>query len=263
MKKSALILLTLFFIISCKTTVIKDKKTQGNILFKKLLSDSTKVESAYISGLLKITGVKDIPPAFIKFESQTVFNEKKSIFKIKVLNKVSMDILIEKNEVYIINNINKEFVKLSVEKADMSGVVGINFNPIDLSYFFLGLMPNSDTMEMTDFNIIKNQYAMDITDNISKYMITLNKNFEFTNVKIINQFYDPVTLESITYADYDEGGNKPKYITFSQQDKKVKMFFILNSNKKNYIKDDIFNYNFLNDYKIVTAFEDLKLNIKN
>ncbi|MBN2544397.1 MAG: hypothetical protein JXB50_01285 [Spirochaetes bacterium] len=263
MKKFVLLFSVLLMIVSCKTTIIKDKKTQGNILFKKLLSDSVKVESAYISGLLKITGVKDIPSAFIKFESQTLFNEKKSIFKIKVLNKVSMDIFIDKTDVYIINNINKQFVKISVEKADLSSITGMNFNLIDLSYFFLGFMPNSDTMEMTDFNVVKNQYIMKITDNISKYIISLNKNIEFINVKIENQYYDTITLESIIYAIYDDGTSKPKYITFSQEEKKVKIFFILNGNKMNYIKEGIFNYDFFNDYKIVNTFDELKPNLKN
>jgi len=270
--KKAFILILLVFLTGCTTLKIKDKETFGQVLYKNLKKKSLKVEKAVISGMFKINGVPEIPSIFMEFKLLTVFNEKTVSFRIRALNKNLIDIFIDKNNVYIINNIDKKYFKTDIEKIDFTKVTGINFNPFDVSYLFLGIIPSNDKMEYINFTRDKNEYIMEISDNISKYILNLNKKELLTKVKIMNQYFDTIILDSIRYRENGNGGfDIPHMFVFSSENSKNKISFIinksvLNNGESNFIdiKNIILNYQFtdkVDDIKLDA--EKIKNQIKN
>jgi hypothetical protein len=233
-KKTFFLLITLLFLSSCATLKTKDQETFGNVLYKNLKKKSEKVSDAYITGMFKISGINEIPPVFMEFQLTSRYAENYVFFRIRILNKNVIDIVINKNDVYIVNNVEKKYYKTDIEKIDFSKVIGINFNPLDVSYFFLGLIPNNDKMELINFKKNKNNFTLNISDSASKYTIDVNNREAITKVKIFNQYFDTLILESITYReDIETGMYVPNMFNFSSENKKIKISFIINRIKLN------------------------------
>jgi hypothetical protein len=251
-----------FTIIGCTTLKIKDKETYSKVLYKNLVKKSSKINDAYITGLFKISGIEEIPSIFMEFQLSCVFPEKQVTFRIRVLNNNLIDIFINKNDVYIINNIEKNYYKTDIEKIDFSKVTGINFNPLDVSYFFLGVIPNNDKMELINFISEKNDNILEISDSNCKYTINLNQKELITKVKVKNQYFDPLILESIKYKDNNMTGlTVPNMFVFSSEDKKTKISFIINKAKINQSVKSIINVNdIIAGYKSTNNPEDIKIN---
>lgn len=238
---------------------MKDKKLEGNIIFKRLSNEAKTLKSTYITGVFKVTGNSEIPPAFIKFESQTDFENKINIFKVKVLSKIALDIFIDNKTVYFINHINKRYLKLEIEKIDTSLITGVNFDPGALSYIFSGSIPYSENMDLINLKTVKNSYQMLISDNENKYELTLNKKLQILTVKITSQLYDSISLDGIRYGTYEDNAILPKQLNFSHEASNIKISFILNNIKKNYKNEELFNKTFLSTYKEVSSIEDLDI----
>lgn len=263
MKKIIPCIFIIFILNACATILVKNKGTFGKIFFKNLKNKSKNINNAYISGMFKINGVEDIPSTYLKFETYCFFNEKKVFFRIYFINTVITDIIINNTDAILVNHIDKEYVEYNLEQVDFSKFTGANFNPLDLSYFFLGSIPYSENMELIDFKWDKKEYIMDITDNISKYILYLNKDEKITKVQIYNQYFDNLILDSITYKEKSKDKEKIPYkFDFSTENKKIKISFVLKDILFEPSKDDLTKFKIPNDYKKVSSIDKIKLDFK-
>ncbi len=213
--------------------------------------------------MFRVSGVEDIPSAFLKFESYCFFKEKKVYFRVFFINNLLIDIIIDKNNVLFINHIGKEYVEYNIEQVDFSKFTGANFNPLDISYFFLGSIPYSENMEVIDFKLDKNEYIMVITDNISKYTIHLNSKEEINKVEIFNQYFDNLFLDSITYKESKKENEKIPYkFDFLTENRDIKIQFILNEITNELSQFELSKYAIPNDYKKVSSIEKIKIDFK-
>ena len=254
----------MFFILSCTTfgkNEIKDKETYGKILFKSLKKKSSALDKAYISGMFKVSGVETIPSIYLKFEQISLFKEKSVSFRIISFNKPIIDILLTAEEAIVINHTNNEYVKLNIEQVDISKITGINFSPLDLSYLFLGNIPYSDSMELMKFDLDKKGFRiMDITDNVSKYTLNFNNNNQIVSVKIFNQFFDNLVLDSIKYKD--DKKDFPYMFNFSNSNSTIKISFVLKNISLLTTKNKFININKLKDYTELSSLDKINIKIK-
>ena len=263
LKKRIFIFLSITLILfACKTIRVRDKETTGNVLFKTLLKKSEKINDVYISGLFKINGVKELPPIYLQFESQGKLKEKAISFRILSFKTPIIDISLNQNDVLFINHAGEEFVNLDIEQIDFSKFTGISFNPLDLSYFFLGTIPYSESMELMDFKWTKKEYIIDISDNVSKYTIHLNSKEELGSIKIFNQYFDALFLESIKYKKNNDGINMPYMLVFSSEDKKIQISFIINKILLDPLEKSLIDLDILNKYKEVSTLEKMQMKFK-
>nr|HPO51102.1 hypothetical protein [Spirochaetota bacterium] len=163
MKKIILFILVLFLITGCKTTQKVDKETEGKILFKNLVKSSESLSDIYVSGLFRLSGVKEIPAAFINFESSGNFKNKNISFKISFLRKPLIQIRVAGEDITFINHSGKQYIKLKYENIDFSKFIGINFNPLEISYFFVGKIPYSSDIQLMSCNFTKNGTLLELT----------------------------------------------------------------------------------------------------
>jgi len=263
MKRIITLLFFIFILIlSCKFIKVKDKEIAGNVLFKNLLKKSEKIDQALISGNFKILGSEKIPPIYLKFDSECCFKKKSVFFRISSLNKKILDIYRDQDEITIINHIGKQYIKLNIERIDLSNIVGINFNPIDISYIFLGLIPYSDNMELIDFKWSPREYVLRISDNVSEYQIYLDNNEDIIDLEINNQYFDAIHLDSIKYKKNKEKKNSPFMLDFSTDENDIKLKFIINKASTNPIKKSLLDLSILKDYEKINSIDKLKIDLK-
>ena len=118
-------------------------------------------------------------------------------------------------------------------------------------------------MELIDFKWDKKEYIMNITDNISKYILNLNKEERITKVQIYNQYFDNLILDSITYKEKSTGGSKTPYkFDFLTENKNIKVSFILKDIIINPPRTELNKFNIPDDYKRVSSIENIKLDFK-
>lgn len=263
MQKILLIFLIFILLISCKSIVVKDKDTTGKIIFRDLLNDSKKINEVYISGLLRIDGVKELPAVFLHFESQGKIKEAQASFRISSFKTPLIDIDLNGDDVLLINHTGMQYLKLNMEQIDFSKVTGLNFNPIELSYFFLGKVPYSESMELMEFKWNRSEYILNVTDSDSKYTLYMNIDKEIVAADIFSQYFDNITLDSIKYQKNEENINMPHMLSFSAVDRDIKISFIINKiSYKNEIENFI-DMNALKDYQEIDSLDDIKIIIKN
>jgi len=262
LKKLLLFIIFIVLLFSCKTIEKKNKETEAKILFKNLVKASENLDDVYVSGMFKLTGVKEVPAAFINFESYGNFKKQLMSFKISFLKKPLIQISVNGSDITFINYTGKEYIKLKYESVDLSKFIGVNFNPLEISYFFIGKIPYSTDIEMMSCQFTKNGIVMELTNNVSKYSITLNEKEEIISVKINNQYFDILNIDSIQYAKNDDGDSIPKNINFSTEDQKVKMSFIIDKISYNPKNIELNDLDFLSDYKEVFNINDIKVKLK-
>ena len=260
--KNLLFIFVISFLFSCKTIIVTNKETTSKIMFKNLMKESQKIEYASFSGSFKVTGVKDVPSAYISFKTDVIFNEKKALFSISILRKPILEILFNNNNGILLNHTKKEFVRFNLEEIDYSKIMGINFNPFEISYLFAGCVPYSDDMQLMDFKWTKKEYIITLTNNISKYEIYLDPDYKIVKATINNQFFDKIILESIKYSKNDDNKDVPNILNFSSEDQKYKLSFLIekSSLKKVEIKD--ITKDNLEDWKEVEKIEDIEVKIR-
>jgi hypothetical protein len=257
-------LLLLVLINSCKTVPLKNEEMETKILFKNLQKDSEKIDSISVSGLLRISGVKDIPSGYVQFDSHGNLKENYISFKISFLKKPLIEIVIDNKDVILINHSGKQYIRLDIEKIDFSKFIGINFNPLEVSYLFVGRIPYSPDMELMDFVSSKKESVLNITNNISKYSLYLNSRREFQKIIISNEYFDPIILDSIQYTKNDDGENVPKNLNFSTEDGKIKLYFIIDKSSLNPNPADNqkIDPSSLKNYKEVFDINEIKVSLK-
>lgn len=261
--RNIIIIFFLLLLIGCKTKEIIEKDLSGNIFFRKLIKESESIEKMYISGLFKVSGLNNIPQVYLKFESSSNIKDKLGTFKILSFNTPLIDIILDKDKIIFINHANKEYVKLNKEQIDFSKVIGLNFNPLDLAYFFAGNIPYSANMELMNFNVTNRQYIMEITDRESKYSIIFNAKKEMENVKINSQYFDKINIDMPKYSKDSTGKAMPYMLSISSESTASKLSFIINKtllNKNFEIK--LFDQNILRTYKVLDSMDKIKINIK-
>lgn len=221
------IVLTIFF--SCKGIDIKDEDTRGNILFKKMVESSKKVDNILINGSVKVSGSNEIPSTFIKFESGGSVRQNIYYFKLFFINTPLMDLYFDKGFITLINHRDKEVVKFEVENIDFSNVIGVNFNPKEVSYALLGKIPYSDNLQLMEFSWTKTNYFIKATSASSEYEVYLNENEDIVNMMINNQFYDIITLNKIKYRENDDGESIPQIVELVADERDLSLNFIISS----------------------------------
>jgi hypothetical protein len=263
-KRTFVLIITAFIMLTgCKTIIIGDRETTGKIMFRNFINDSEKINEIYISGLFRVSGKKELPPVYLTFEAQGKLKDKDISFKMLSFKTPIFDIYFKKDKAIFVNHTNKEYVELNLEELDLSKFIGINFNPIDFGYFFLGKIPYSESMEMMNFKWSRKEYVMNITDNLSKYEIHIDADQKITGVKLESQYFDTILLRSIRYQKNDEGVVLPNMMTFLSEDGKIEISFILNKVLLKMKSENELGETIIKKYKKLASPDDIKVIIKN
>jgi hypothetical protein len=263
MLKKIFFILTIFILLfSCKTISVKNKETTAKMLFKNLVKESEKVSDISVSGLFSISGAKEIPPVFIQFDTFGNLKGNDFTFKISFLKKPLMEVVVNKDDVLFINHTGKQYIRLKLQDVDFSKFIGINFNPSDVGYLFLGKLPYSEKMEIMDLSWTPHEYVLTVTNTISKYTIHLNSNEEIIKAKINGEYFDPLILESIQYAKNDDKENIPKTLVFSTEDNLIKMTFMIEKMSLKPSSHVDTNLDILKNYTEVFDINKIKVQIK-
>jgi hypothetical protein len=247
---------------SCKSIDLKNRETTSNILFKKLLKNSEEINDLYVKGLFMVSGVKEIPAAYVSFVSRGNIRSKNIRFEISFLKKKVIDIVMENNRILLINHTGKQYIRMNYEEIDFSRYIGVNFNPMEISYLLLGQIPYSPDLEMMKFDWNKKEYRMEMTSRNSTYEIFLNRDEEIIRAAVRNQFFDTIYLDSIKYSKNDDGKNIPKSISFLTEGGKIRMSFIIEKISTRLPEDEINLPLELKDYTEVTRPEDIVVKIR-
>jgi len=259
LKKSFLIILSLMLVVGCKTISVKNKETTAKLLFKNLNKEAEKITDVRVTGIFNITGAKEIPPAFIQFDTYGNLKTNTFTFKILFLKKPLIEIIVEKENVLLVNHTGKEYINLKARDIDFSKFLGVNFNPQDVAYFFLGKIPYSPDMEIMDLEWTKTEYILSITNKVAKYVIHLNSNEEIVRAKIYNEYFDTLTLDAIQYGKDDDKIQIPKTLNFITEDGMIKLTFIIEKISTTQLKQSVFDKTIIKDYKEVFDINQIKV----
>ena len=173
-----------------------------------------------------------------------------------------MEIIFNDKDVIFVNHSGKQYIKFNIEEVDFSKFIGINFNPIEISYLFFGKVPYSGDMELMGYEYVKNEYILEMTNSESKYTLLLNKKKEFLKFLINNEYFDSISLDSIQYTKNDDGISVPKNLTFSSEDQKIKLNFIVDKSSFNPSEVKEMALSELKDYVEVFDINEIKINLK-
>lgn len=257
-----LIISVFFLILSCKTIVVTNKETVSKIIFKNLIKESQKIEYASFLGSFKIIGVKEMPQVYIPFNLDIFFKERKAILSISLFKKPILDLIFDNDKGILLNYTKKEFVKFNISEIDYSKIMGINFDPFEICYLFLGKIPYSSDISLMDFKWTKFEYIFTLTNKISSYEIFLNSDQEIVKAKINNQFFNTIILESIKYTKNDDNKNIPNILIFSSESGKYNLTFLIEkiSFKKGEFKNP--DEDFLKEWIELKKLDDLNIKIR-
>jgi hypothetical protein len=261
MKKFLLACMILVLFTQCKSIIVKDKETTSRIMFKNLLKTASEINDVEVAGFVKISGVKEIKPMYIQFDSRSRLQENKAAFTMYLFKKPLLEIVLDNDIVYFINHTADQYTTLDIEQVDFSRFLGINFNPVEVSYFFLGSIPYDPEMELMDFSWDRSEYQMNITNDISKYTIRLNRDEEITSADIYNQYFDVFKLESIGYTTNDDGKNIPKSLVFATSDGDITISFNLNRISLKKQPETLFDTTLLEKYTRVESIDDITIEV--
>lgn len=259
------LIVALFFFVQCGTleTKEKDKETRGKILFKKLVSESEDISNVYIKGLMKISGVENIPPALINFEAFGNLKEDHANFAISILKKPLLKISIKEENMLVVNHTTNQYVNVAIEDVDLSQLIGLNFNPAELSYLLLGKIPYSEDIQLMKFDIVDDRYIMDLTTNTSVFTIAMTNDELIKTVEAKNQYFETLYLDGITYSKNDDGDEIPEKVRISNEEKTISLFFIIKSiSYKEQTIDFLKDIN-LDEYTRLDSIEDLEIKVTN
>lgn len=253
--------LLITLLVGCKTIDVKNKETVGNIVFKNQMNLSREIADVYVAGSVKISGVKEVPPSYLKFESSGNIKEELSYFRISFIKKPIIDIYIEKDDIIFISHTSSQYVRFNKEEVNLSRLFGINLNPIDATYFLLGRIPYSDDMQLMNFDIKENRYYLELTNSSSQYDVYLNDSEEITGARSSSQFYDSIILSSIKYTKNDDDISVPKLVTLSSEEKKIAISFIINSISFKKRSIDILDEERLKEFEEVSEIGKIQFNL--
>lgn len=260
--KSIIVLLSfLILATSCKTVEIKEKEQiRKSIVYKKMQNDSESVNFTSINGSLQISGNRNIPSVFITFNALADLKNKKSILKLSVLSKPLVDLYMSNNDFTIVNHTENNYVKLTESDVDFSEILGFNFNPVELTYFLLGLIPYSENMQLVDFTESNNGYLLNITDTTTNFMIKIDDKLRIVNAKIQNQFFEDLNIDVLSFNTDNNGNQTPQRLRVKPENGAVTMTFIIrNTSFENIIIEDFDNKG---NYEQLDSPEKIKINVR-
>ena len=225
--KFLLILITLVFF-GCSTIKVTDKETMSTILFRNLVTNSEKISNAYISGMLRITGVPEIPAgAYIGYVFHGDIKKPAGMFSLSLFKKPLFEIYFDNKEFTLVNCKKKIYVQSSIDDVDYSKYIGVNINPIDIAYFLLGVVPYSPDLQLLNYEVTKDAHLLEISTSVSSYKIKLNEQEEILSANIDNQYFDNIIVDSLKYTKNEDGENVPQSAVFRTEDKKKSINFVI------------------------------------
>lgn len=252
----------LLLIAGCKSIDVKEREEmRGNILFKKLMNRSSVVSFGTVSGLIMINGNPAIPAVYIKYTATADFKSKDAVLKLAVLSKPLLDLYMNHDTFVLVNHTGKEYIELNLEDVDFSKILGINFDPVELSYLLTGNIPYSGEMQLVSFENTKTGAAlMNITDTTTNFFVQFDTHERISSIKVENQFFDKLTVENLTYAanNNENDIDVPQKIKVSSDTSKVTMTFLIRS--IDYNQGEIEKFTNALDYTKLDNIE--KINIK-
>ena len=253
-----------FFLISCSTIKPKLKGENldviKNIIFKKWEKESEKLDNININGLIKISGIKEVPNVFIKFSAYGSLKKGNIVLKLSFGNRDIMEIIVYNfDKILFLNHIGKQYMRFSFAEIDFSRFIGININPIEICYFALGKIPSSKNIELMDIKFESGLYVIGISDEVSKYTMYVNADYNIIKAKIDNQYYGVTSIDSITYIKNSDGTHSTKSVSLSSDIGTRLSLIIDDINYSNDKKIDIYN---IPNYKKIENINDLNLNLK-
>lgn len=255
----------LFFFVQCETldTREKDTETQGKILFKKMISESEDISHVYIKGLMKVSGVNNIPPAFINFEAYGNLKENNANFAISVLKKPLLKMSIQDENMLVINHTANQYVNVPIEDIDLSRLIGLNFNPAELSYLLLGKIPYTEDIQLMNFDYINDHYIMELTTKTSVFTISLTHDELIKEVEARNQYFETIYLDGMTYSENDDGIEIPETLKISNEDKTISLFFLIKSISYKEQSIDFLKDINLDEYTRLNSIEEIEIKVNN
>jgi hypothetical protein len=258
--KIVIIITIIFFLISCSTITRQGEKNLNvvkNIILKNLEKEFEKLDNINIKGLIKISGVKEIPNGFIKFNAYGSLKKGNLVLKLSFLNKDITEIIIYNfDDVLFINHIGKQYIEFFLAEIDFSNFIGININPIEICYFFLGKIPFNKNTELMDIKLESGLYVINISDEISKYTIHVNSDYNITKAKIDNQYFGVTSIDSITYIKNSDGSYSTKSVSCSSDNRAKLSLLIDEISYRDDIKIDTPN---IQSYKKIGNINELNL----
>ena len=231
MKKYKRYILLLIFILgltACSTIKVTDKETMSSILFRNLVTNSERISDAYLSGMLRIAGVPDIPAgAYISYTFHGNVKNQTGKFSLAVFKKPVFEIYFNKKDFVLVNCRQKIYVKSNLDDIDYSKYIGVNINPLDIAYFLMGTVPYSPDLQLLNYEVTKDTHILEISSSVSSYNVCLNVNEEIVSADIDNQYFDNIVMDSVKYASNDKGVRVPQSAVFRTGDKKKSISFIV------------------------------------
>ena len=227
-KRYILLLIFILGLTSCSTIKVTDKQTMSSILFRNLVTNSENISDAYLSGMLRITGVPEIPAgAYISYTFHGNVKDQTGKFSLAVFKKPVFEIYFSKKDFVLVNCRKKIYVKSNLDDIDYSKYIGVNINPLDIAYFLMGTVPYSPDLQLLNYEVTKDAHILEISSSVSSYNVRLNANEEIICSDINNQYFDNIIMDSVKYAANADGQRVPQSAVFRTEDKKKSINFIV------------------------------------
>ncbi len=223
-----MIIVLAFVLVGCSTIKVIDKETVSSILFRNMVTNSQKISDAYVSGMMRISGVPEIPAGvYISYTFHGNIKQQAGVFSLSLFKKPFFEIYFDEKEFVLVNCKKKIYVKSTLNEVDYSKYIGVNINPIDIAYFLLGVVPYSPELELLGYEVTKDAHILDISTNVSTFKVQLNGKEEIIAADINNQYFDNIIMDSVKYAKNDDGENVPQSAVFRTEDRKKSINFII------------------------------------
>lgn len=217
-----------FVSISCKTMPVKNLETiEANVLFKRIMKSAESLEYANITTSVMISGNKLIPSVYIKMVADADYINKKTVLRFSVLSKKLFDITVNPQEMTLINHTASQFITFPLEQVSLEELLGLNFDPIDISYFLTGNIPYAQEMEIVSFSHDENQnLSLNITSNNSEYILGIDKNGRIVRTMANNQFFEPLDIETLVFSARN-GVDMPQKLKITSKISPISMTFLI------------------------------------
>lgn len=222
------VLIFIFGLVGCSTIKVTDKGTMSSILFRNLVETSEQISDSYISGMLRISGVPEIPAgAYISYAFHGNVKDQTGKFSLAVFKKPVFEIYFDKKDFVLINCRKKIYVKSNLDDIDYSKFIGVNINPLDIAYFLMGTVPYSPDLQLLNYEVTKDSHLLEISSSVAGYNLRLNADEEIVSADINNQYFDSIMMDSVKYAPNADGVRMPQSAVFRTEDKKKSISFIV------------------------------------
>lgn len=249
-----------FMAISCKTMPVKNvENIEANVLFKRIMKNAESLEYANISTSVMISGNKLIPSVYIKMVADADYINKKTVLRFSVLSKKLFDIAVNPNEMTLINHTASQFITFPLEQVNLKELLGLNFDPIDVSYFLTGNIPYAQEMQIISFSHNENQnLSLNMTSNNSEYILDIDKSGRVTHVMANNQFFEPLNIDTLVFSERN-GIDMPQKLKITSKISPISMTFLIKD--VTYNKCDSYEPEIPEGYEKIFDTNKIKINL--